>query len=192
MNKTELEQQLKSKGIPIEKWGVGESKTLENLLHELESGDSRLEEDPDLGVLRVEAGVGINVYFNEGKNSLVLVEDRQVFKDGRIRRRNLPTSIGEKMRPGESPLEAVSRAFSEELNIVAIGVIFSIGEEDRQPVSSVSFPGLWTKRKIHVFDTTMPPEYFKPEGYVEEQEDKTNYYEWRVVPVCSQKSPLGG
>lgn len=171
---------LKKYSIDTTIWGQGDSKTRENLLEELKLGESNLVEKEGL-LVRVERGVILNVYFD----NLKLIEDRQVFNDGRVRRRNISTSIGEKLKPKETPLVGARRALKEELGIVTSGkliprsTIFTI--EDRTLVPSTSFPGLWTKRTLWGTEVTLTSEYYKPEGYVEIQKDKRTHFTWREI-----------
>ena len=178
MCRAETEVLLNSKNINFDSWGQGESKTFEHLLAELSSGESTLGVDDSNKVVRNVAGSAVNIYYNlyTGK-TLILVEEKQIFSDGRIRKRNINTSIGEKMRPSESPIEAGIRAMQEELKISDI-TLTPIGTEERDLVASTSFPGLWTKNTIHLFETYLNTKQFKPEGYMEIQPDKTSYFMW--------------
>ena len=178
MCRAETEILLSSKNINFDVWGQGESKTLQHLLDELTSGESTLEIDGSDRVVRKVEGSAINIYYSlyQGK-TLILVEEKQVFTGGRVRIRNINTSIGEKMRPSESPMEAGIRAMQEELKISDI-TLAPIGTEHRDLVASTSFPGLWTKNTIHVFETYLNSQQFRPEGYMEIQEDKTTYFMW--------------
>jgi hypothetical protein len=172
MDKSELERILGIQKIDWQKWGTGDSKTVDHLLNEINTGESILN-----GIIRFEKGVNIDVYYRQKETIWKLIEEKQVFTDGRVKRRNLSTSIGEKMKPGESPLETAARGMREELGI--IGVAFaSLRFEDQPLVPSTSFPGLFTKRNVFFFETTLSAEQYNPEGYREIQADKTNYFIW--------------
>ncbi len=177
----ELKTLLTSHGIQVNDWGHGESKTVAHLLQELHKGESTLQETEDGRLLRVVRGVGINVFYRDGNKLLRLREIRQVFSDGRERRRSLSTSVGEKMAADELPNEAGARALSEELGISSLGLSANYSVVDREVIPSTSFPGLWTKNTVYVFDRLITPEEYKSEGYVETQTDKTNYYAWQEV-----------
>ncbi|HJZ04801.1 hypothetical protein A2634_00945 [Candidatus Amesbacteria bacterium RIFCSPHIGHO2_01_FULL_48_32] len=179
MNLNELKEFLNSRKIPYEEWGTGESKTLAHLLTEIRSGEVKIE-DSGKKVLRSVKGVGINVFFSQGQGVLKLVEEKQVFSDGRERRRSLSTSIGEKMRPGELPDEAAIRTLKEELGIIGVA-LFNTGVEDREQILSTSYPGLWSKYKVYIYETRLSPYHFRPEGYVEVQDDKTSYFIWQPI-----------
>lgn len=178
MCRAETEILLNSKNINFGTWGQGESKTLQHLLDELASGESTLEINGSDRVVRKVEGSAVNIYYTlyQGK-TLQLVEEKQVFNGDRVRKRNINTSIGEKMRPEELPMEAGIRAMQEELKISDV-TLTPIRTEHRDLVASTSFPGLWTKNTIHIFETYLNTEQFKPEGYMEIQKDKTTYFIW--------------
>ena len=118
----ELKALLTSYSIAIDEWGYCESKTVAHLLAELHKSESTLQETEDGKLLRVVRGVGINVFYQDKGRLLRLQETRQVFSDGRGRRRDLSTSVGEKMKPDESPNEAATRTLTEELGISPFGL----------------------------------------------------------------------
>lgn len=173
-----LNAYLISHQVPTSEWGKGESKKLEHLLKELNKGECKLIESEDGSLVRVVRGVGINIFYKSGEGKLLkLKEDRQVFSDGRTRRRVLSTSVGEKLQPGETPEQAATRTLEEELQI--FGYSFSDYETvDKDLVISTSFPGLYTRNTIHVFDRFLEDKDFREEGYIEIQEDKTSYFLW--------------
>lgn len=178
MQKLDLESFLDSNNVDFKKWGVGESKTLDHLLSEINSGESELQVDAGR-IIRKVRGAAINVYYkNKDKVLLKLIEDRQIFNDGRERRRNIDTSIGEKMHPDEVPLETAVRAMNEELDITDV-ILSPIGVNKRNLTLSNSFPGLWTKNTIYLFETFLNDNQFKYEGYIEKQNDKTSYFIWK-------------
>jgi len=184
MDKTKLLELLKVHGIPLSKWGQGQAKTVEHLLAEINSGEASLKED-GAKIIRSSLGAVIQVYYQDGPDLLFLKEDRQVFVDGREKRRDLrnPTSsVGEKMRPGENPEEAAYRALREELDInERVSLTRHLTVSSKGPVLSDSFPGLWTMYKIHVFELFLPQHLYKADGYVEKQRDKTNYFAWTKI-----------
>lgn len=178
---------LKQYKIPYEAWGTGDTKTFENLYREIFEGESVMEVR-DGKVFRVSIGSSIDLFCRVGPDLLHLREDRQVFADGRVKRRTLMKgmSIGEKMKSGESSTDAAWRALSEELGITEKLPLISLEDIMRGPVPSISFPGITTIYRIYCFKAFLPLKWFNPEGYVEKQADKTNYYVWELVP---EKSP---
>lgn len=176
-NLKRLQSYLHSFGTPIDSWGINGTKTVRHLLNELQTGESDLEEK-DGKLMRHVTGIGINIYYKAGKQVFKLKEDKQIFSNKSVRQRNISTSLGEKMKPGELPKEAAQRALKEELGITA----YELGKptiEDREPKVSGTYPGLLTKHYVYVFTVSLREEDYKPEGYIEVQTDKTTYFVWK-------------
>ncbi len=181
MEKRELLDFLTKHGIPFWQWGTGKSKTVEHLLFEINSGETVLYEEENGNVVRSASGAALNIYHQDGKRILKLEEEKQVFRDGRERRRNLETSIGEKMKNGETPEGAAYRALKEELGISEKLALEAGPAIVKGPVTSESFPGLKTIYIIFIYDCFLPDHFYKSEGYREEQKDKTSYFVWKDV-----------
>jgi len=67
-------------------------------------------------LVRRVAVLGVDVLADIDGKRFRLTEDRQVFSDGRVRRRTTPTSISEKLKLDENVQEAVIRAMSFDWN----------------------------------------------------------------------------
>lgn len=168
-----LKQVLSDYDINTNDWGNGDSRTLKELYKEIVDDETELIEVSG-ELIRTLTVVGIIVTCGKYR----LKEDRQEFIDGRVRHRNLTVSCGEKLIKGETPKETGVRCLKEELGI-------EIYERDLTPhishstsdISS-SYPGLKSIYHRNTFDYEMKPEYFKPEGYREFQENKTTYFVW--------------
>ena len=174
----ELSRWLRSYGVPIDSWGKGSAKTIEHLASELLEGESSLKVIDGV-VVRFCEGVKIDVRYRGKTGELQLTEEKQIFSDGRERRRGL-IGVSEKMKPGESIHSVGERALQEELHIhekVDLGVP-SVEHSDGQ---STSFPGLFSIYTTHTFTTYLPETLFRPEGYVEVQPDKSTYFVWKEV-----------
>lgn len=177
----ELKNVLIHAGIDLSTWGVGEAKTVEHFLEEVQSGESKITIKLDGSVLK-ELTVSIAfVYYNspDGKK-FILQEYKQVFKDGRERIRNIPSSISEKNIPGEEPEEAIIRGIKEELGIEDLN-IQKIGMPELSTQISTTFPGIIPQITLHAFETTLTDSQYCPEGYIEHQEDKDTYFIWQEV-----------
>jgi N12 class adenine-specific DNA methylase/predicted kinase len=170
---------LESHGIDTAAYGQGEAKPLATLLKELQEGEAQLVERDGQLIRRVSA-LGVDVYANVGSARLKIKEDRQVFADGRVRQRELPRSLGEKLKAGEDPAESVGRALAEELGITEFQTIEPVTEKTIERESG-SYPGLASEYRA--FDTAVlvAPSQFKPQGYEEKQAEKTNYYAWEYA-----------
>lgn len=113
----ELVSKLKEYSIPIDNWGTGNAKTVEHLFDELKNQDCLIQDEGGYLVRNIEF-VGIRILYKDKSNqTFILVEDRQEFKDGRIRKRNMPSSVSEKMKFGEDSLVAAIRGIREELSV---------------------------------------------------------------------------
>jgi hypothetical protein len=176
-----LQKQLESANIDTSKWGTGQAKTLTHLQKEIESGETILVTGETGELLRQVVVGGADVYYEspDGKKYR-LKEDRQVFKDGRERRRDLGQAVSEKMKPDENPTDAMIRGIREELGISGEIKLTETGT-DEQTLTSPSYPGLLSKYVRHKFQATLDDEQFNPEGYVENQSDKSTYFVWEEV-----------
>ena len=174
----ELENYLRKFNIPISSWGTGKAKDLEDLCYEIINKECQLIESGE-SLHRIIEFVGIKVYYkDEDDNLYVLREDRQEFNDGRVRRRNMPTSVAEKMQFGESPTVAGIRGIKEELNINVSSSQLIKHKDLQYNGSSMSYPGLLAKYKGHQFTCYLTKEQFNSDGYVEIQRTKKTFFKW--------------
>lgn len=167
---------LRQHGVDVNRWGTAAAKSVEHLRRELEQGESvLLEEDGQL--VREVAVVEIDVV--GPREEVRLHEDRQEYRDGRTRRRSLGGALNEKLHPGETPDRAARRALREELGIsdarLALVPLDTVEDERESP----SYPGLRSRYLVWRYRLRLPPRHFRPEGYVEEQDDKATYFRWR-------------
>ncbi len=141
--KTELEALLAANGIDTAVWGTGTTKSVDNLWHEVQRGESVIRQDP---LRRVLSGVVQVIIRRQG---LLLLDAEQILLNGQKRVRNIPPS--EKMHPHETYLEAAIRCLQEELSIPRENIC--ILEETHQEVHesrySWSFPGLLSVYPVH-------------------------------------------
>jgi hypothetical protein len=168
---------LSSFGIPVNLWGQGTAKTIGHLLQEVSVGETVLT-TKGRELLRQVGFSAVHVTYRDGREVYELVEYRQEFRDGRVRRRNTGASISEKLQPGENPKDAAERALQEELGISG-GVNLKGGKITEELKESPSYPGLRTQYLRYDFNAELRPDQYSPEGYVEEQDDKTTYFVWR-------------
>jgi len=177
MDLKSLEEYLLRFGIPLEKWGKGYAKTSTHLFKEIESGECTLLEERG-NLLREIEFVMCEMFYHDGKNLFKLIEEKQVFNDGRTRIRDKESSVSEKMMIGEDPLESLIRGVEEELGII---LDKSQIEEDgvQKTEASQSFPGLITKYNGHNFTCFLNQDQYNPNGYIEVQKDKSTYFIWK-------------
>lgn len=177
-NTNELIAKLRQYHIPVDEWGVGQAKTPQHLLNEINDKECSIEDENGKLVRYIEF-VGVKVYYiDENENLYYLKEFEQIFRDGRVRRRTMKSSVSEKMKSGEDPLESAIRGISEELGIDVEKSQLKDGKEISFNGDSVSYPGLQTKYKGYQFTIYLTKEQYNPDGYVEEQEDKSTYFKW--------------
>ncbi|MCX6721553.1 MAG: NUDIX domain-containing protein [Candidatus Staskawiczbacteria bacterium] len=178
--KNEVVALLAQYNIPTEKWGTGSAKTLDHLVKEVVDGETVLEVDESGELVRKISVAFVDVYYDDATTGkkLILVEEKQVFKDGRERRREPKASLAEKIKPGETPdQDAVRRAIQEELGISGpIPAAEKRREENTKETGS--YPGLKMDAMEYYFDVELNSEQYNPEGYVEHQEDKDTYFKW--------------
>lgn len=173
--------------VPLIKWGQGQTKTFNHLITELQKEECELIET--FGKLnRKIRSLFIDVYYTDPENQKKyhLVEKEQIFKSGQRRVREHLCSVAEKLKMSEDPDKlAVGRALLEELKVHV---------QDRQIMKidmyktlshSRSYPGIETLNEVHCYNVYFSQKEFRPEGYIEYQEDKTNYFVW--VEYVSRK-----
>lgn len=171
-----LRQTLLSYGIDPGLFGSGEAKPFSNLVKEVTKGEAELV-DRDGKLIRLVRPLALDIFADVDGKRVRLVEDRQVFSDGRERRRGLAQSIGEKLEPGESPQESIARALEEELGITKFEQISGI-ETSTTSSESPSYPGLMSEYTTYKTSVLIDPSEYKSE-YQEKQKDKTNYFLWQ-------------
>lgn len=176
-----LQKLLADAGIDTSLWGKGEAKTLAHLQKEIENGETVLVAGEKGELLRKVMFGGADVYYQspDGKKYR-LKEEKQVFKDGRERHRDLGHAVSEKMKPSEDSRTAMIRGIQEELGISGEVALTQIGT-DEEKITSFSYPGLESQYVRHKFLAILSDTQFKPEGYVEDQPDKSTYFVWEEV-----------
>ena len=108
-NQETLEEKLLRFDIPLSEWGKGSAKNIRHLQKEIDDKETVLEERN--GELIRKVSVVAVAVENNGKR---LVEDRQEFSDGRVRRRGT-RRCGEKCIAGETSEQSAIRCLEEEL-----------------------------------------------------------------------------
>lgn len=174
----DLENYLRYFNIPISSWGTGKAKNLEDLYQELLDNECQIIQSGE-SLHRIIEFVGIKVFYKDNEGNIYsLKEDRQEFNDGRIRKRNMPTSVAEKIKLGESPTVSAIRGLKEELGIVVSSSKITNHQELNYNGSSMSYPGLITKYKGHQFTCFLNEDQFNIDGYIEIQKTKKTFFKW--------------
>ncbi len=180
-DENQIRQELLDSKIDFSDWGVGSAKSFDHLLQEIVSGESSFEVTNSGEVIRkIEVASAIVWYRSVDGDTYLLSEDRQVFKDGRERKRKLPSSISEKIQPDESPDKAIIRGIQEELGIKdEVDLDWDSTTDDVR--ESESYPGLKTSYLTYYYEVKLNDQQFNPQGYIEYQDDKTTYFVWDLI-----------
>lgn len=177
-----LRAQLENAGISTSEWGKGEAKTLRHLVQELEEGECSLTADEQGALTRTVVVGGANVLYTSSEGQrFQLIEEKQVFKDGRERKRDLGCAVSEKMKPGEDPTDAMVRGIREELGLSG-EISISYEGQGEKTILSPSYPGLTSRYLNHRFTVILQDSHYNPAGYVEVQSDKSTYFVWKELP----------
>lgn len=185
LTKSKLEKFLLQNKIPITEWGKGSAKTIDHLFKEIIKGESKIEIIDNELVRHVKA-LSITVLYK----NLILKEDYQKFKDGRVRRRKMDASVAEKLDKNDKDLiGAVIRGIKEELDISIDNSQISENGKNRQIMDSMSYPGLHSIVDLFKYTVTLNDNQYKSDGYVENQEDKSTYFKWIENTVNEEYRP---
>jgi hypothetical protein len=173
---------LVSHGVPVDKYGTDGYKTVGHLYNEVKEGETVLTEE-DGGLVRRVEFVGAKVIYKAPGGTLWLYEAKQVFKDGRTRvRDNMPYSAAEKFKAGEDLNEVLVRGMEEELGIQVDPSQFAFYNK-KEVENNDDYPGIRSFHVGHEYIVNLNKEQYKPEGYIERQDDKDVYFEWRPISV---------
>ncbi len=107
-----------------------------------------LQSNPPLRVVRV-----VRVIVRRG--GYILIEQEQLFGDGRRRRRDLPPS--EKLLKGEAPVDGARRCLVEELRITPteIEILDTHFPPQKQTIDSHSYPGLPSQYLLYTVEARL-------------------------------------
>lgn len=176
-NVHELDEFLRRYGVPVWSYGLNQAKTLAQLLEEVKKGECRLSVE-DGRVVRSAGVVCLNVY----QNGLILVEDKQIFLDGRERRRKSSISLGEKIEKDETQEKALDRLIQQEevsyLESVRDQIIQSslkLGRVGESP----GYPGIISKYEFFLYEVSLPETLTVP-LVIHEPDGKIVHYRWET------------
>ena len=172
---------LAENGVDVSEWGTNKAKTVDDLLEEIRQGESQLIVFEE-GLRRVTPIDQIEVRYTDPDGvQYRLVEEKQTFRDGRERVRNLPRSLGEKIKAGEDPQQVASRGVYEELGILIDSTRFQSDDTEYEERESPSYPNLVTRYDKHNFLVELTDEEFNPQGYMEDDGKKVTTFVWQVI-----------
>lgn len=172
-----VKELLTSVCIDYSKWGKGNSRTFDDFLRELVRGESKLSLDSKGKLLRTVSIACIDITYRD----LKLIEERQVFEDGRVRIRGLSATVTEKILPEEDPEKAALRGLEEELGIINTDTFNAVDKKESLRIESPSYPGVRSRYIVHHFEATIDSNEYQPEGYIEQNKDEglTAFFKWK-------------
>ncbi len=173
-NPEEMAEWLARKNIDASRWGVGGTKSIQNLWDEYVNGEVTFQDNPPMRIVQV-----VQVLIRRG--NYILLEIEQELENSHRRFRNQPPS--EKMKAGESTIAAASRCLKEELGLARTDVAFvGSGYERFEAVTeSPSYPGLPTRYTFHLVEAVargLPDEEFWRDNFARGQGDPVKRHLW--------------
>jgi nicotinamide mononucleotide (NMN) deamidase PncC len=184
---TELLGLLERYHIDLNTWGSRNSaKDVEDLLAEINDGEATLvEENGKLLRHTKVCRVLISGIADDG-SQYRLVEDRQIFKSGDVRRRPTPWAVWEKIVGSADPEQSALRGIDEELSL-------NVPSLEHGPISlnseaPMDYPGISTELTCYDFKLELRnPDLLA--GFQESQTKKTTQFVWQ--PYYSEISQRG-
>jgi hypothetical protein len=142
----QLSNLLLKHNINYQKWSSENgTKTIENLKQEIDEGETRLEIINNQ-VTRVTKIVSVDVKVKLGDKLFTLLEDKQIFITGAIRKRGL-SKLSEKIQGDEFPELAAHRCLIEEIGLNCNKPLTFTGETEEMTISP-SYPDLNSIYKV--------------------------------------------
>jgi hypothetical protein len=153
-------------------------KSISALLKEIKNGECILGIEDGKLHCRVNGVVVKCFYTNDQQERFQLFEEKQVFKNGQIRKRG-HRFVAEKLKSNESPEQGALRGLAEELQISGPDVhVVPLFEENRCDTrESLDYIGIQTTYNSYVFSCEISDSHYK-DCYVEDQEDKQTFFSW--------------
>jgi ADP-ribose pyrophosphatase YjhB (NUDIX family) len=175
----QLEAWLKANGMDTALWGVGGAKSVQNLWSELIAGESQLQADPPLRLVQV-----VNVIIRQGQH--LLVEAKQEFGENQTRDRSSPPA--EKIKPGESPVEAAIRCLQEEMEVNPdrVKILAWTAEPEQVRLESPSYPGLisnYIRYEVEAKVAGLPRRPFSTIETAHDDGDPVKNHQWLWKPI---------
>lgn len=157
------------------------NKTVNDLFVEIKEGESILEitNDKLVRLLKVSS---VEVKFKLGNKYFQLIEDKQIFLSGIVRKRQLLT-ITEKLKKNENPLQTAYRGLEEEIGLkIDSGLIFE--GEIREKKLAPSYPNLLTNYTFLKYSIILGEKELKNIRFSEFQE-KENILSLFTLKPCN-------
>ena len=170
----QLNQWLTSKGIDATQWGTGGAKSVENLWAEIVEGESQIQDEPPLRLVQM-----VKVIIRDGNR--ILLEAEQEFGENQQRYRGQPPA--EKIKPGESQVEAALRCLHEELQVSPsqVEILSWTSEPEQVCDESPSYPGLptnYVRYEVEAKVVGLPREPFSTIETIHDDGDPVKNHHW--------------
>jgi hypothetical protein len=180
-----LRDTLGDYNVPIDTWGVNNTKTVFDLYEEIRHGEAGLFLGKS-GVEKYLSSVKVDVYYTHPADGRLerLVEKVQHNKaTGSWRHRALHNSLSEKRRGifGEGPAAAAIRALAEEIQVSDPFALNLNAHKIHGPKMEMHYGGLLTTTETHYYVAQLAMAEYNPRGYVEDQPHQTTYFKWETV-----------
>ena len=183
-------------GIDWRSWGKDDTKSLEDLLREIEKGICRVIPDQEGRPIRQYRSVLLNVHFVINENvAQRLVEVKQVLKTGEERTRRCEASLGGKLLPRERVHHAARRIAKEELGLRCNFGLLPLDPipEEVHVAEPNSYSTLPTMNCKYVLSCIICSDMYDMDGYTRRRRRKHDpvrltYFKW--VPVSTSCQTL--
>mmetsp|Transcript_11839 Transcript_11839/g.31935 ORF Transcript_11839/g.31935 Transcript_11839/m.31935 type:complete len:782 (-) Transcript_11839:162-2507(-) len=196
-----VEKMLKEHNIDTSRFGVGETKTIEEFAEELHTGAALLMNDAAQGktLVRVVDVVLVRIAYIEGGVKRYLTEFSEKFADGRDRH-DLNRLPGTKKDPHENTKATSTRILEDILGFDVGNVTFDIDNREtfEEQEDSRSYPGVMTvyrKEIVECVVATTDDSFLTKLGlngtleYTHMNKDNnTKVYKWLTMQECANKS----
>lgn len=170
MNINELTKTLRESDIDIKKWNHSQgTKTIEDLKNEIDAGETTLE-TIDNKLVRVVKIISIQVQVKLEDKLFTLVEDKQIFFTGVVRKRGLQ-NLAEKIKYNETPEFTAYRALKEEIGLDTIKKLIFQGET-QEIKTSPSYPTLDSIYKVFNYQIILDDQDLEKIRFSEYQKKK--------------------
>jgi hypothetical protein len=109
-----------------------------------------------------------------GEKTFTLIEDKQIFFTGAIRKRGL-RNLSEKIRQNETPELAAYRALAEEIGLNTEKQLVFTGETEIEN-ESLSYPGLYSRYRIFNYQINLDKQDLEFMRFSEYQQQKITFF----------------
>ncbi|HET8574822.1 MAG TPA: hypothetical protein VFM02_01470 [Candidatus Paceibacterota bacterium] len=173
----ELEALLRKYDIPLETWGKGEARTIEDLLREVNEEKIVLE-SMEWKLIAHQRELSVAVFHKDRRRLLRLHESWRVSFDDRAVVPRQRSSLVVKLRTEEAAdTAAASRLVRETLGVESAKIV-SGGGGNSFNLESYDYPGLFLDILYFNFTTYLTKEVSRTAGYCKARPDGATFFVW--------------